>query len=163
MSFYTKIFFLALIISNLIACTKFVDVSPPITRIVGATAYNTSANASAAVTGIYRTLEDGPFGGGNIYQPGLSTLVGLSADELELHQTSNILLSEAYTNSLSSENNPFIWFSFYNAIYQANYAIEALSSSETITLSVRQQLLGSQNLYEHYAIGISLIYLEKYH
>jgi hypothetical protein len=133
--FYTVSLFFLLITG----CKKFVDIPPPSTQLVAQSVYATNATASAAVTGIYGTMISNSIGGD---QNGISALLGLSSDEFKLYPTITANVNEAYANSLLSTLNIPYWSDFYNSIYQANLAIENISTSSNVTPSMKQQLLG---------------------
>ncbi len=75
-------------------------------------------------------------------QSGISTLLGLSADEFALFPTSDMLFNAAYSNTLTSTVAPNFWPKFYNYIYQTNRAIESISKSEGMTMEIKKQLTG---------------------
>jgi starch-binding outer membrane protein, SusD/RagB family len=130
---------LYLFICAIFSCTKFVQVSPPTTELVGTTVYQTDATAAAALAGIYQTMMNNSIGGGF---GGISILTGLSADEVSLYPGTAVLFQQIYTNSLVSSDPPTFWGDLYNCLYQANYAIEQLSSSSSLTSSLKTQLMG---------------------
>jgi starch-binding outer membrane protein, SusD/RagB family len=118
-------------------CTKFVQVAPPNSELVGTTVYSSDATAEAGVTGIYAAMQTGPVGGG---PNGISISAGLSADEITLVPNSGALLGQLYTNALLSTNAPGFWYSFYNYLYQANYAMEGINSSTGMTAATKTRL-----------------------
>jgi hypothetical protein len=61
---------------------------------------------------------------------------------LGLYPNGAALLSQTHTNSLQSTNPAPIWADLYNCIYQANSAIQGISSSSGITATTKQQLIG---------------------
>lgn len=137
----TKAIFIVLsvLFNSVISCRKFVEVSPPITQLAATSVYESSATATAAVTGIYATMINNSVGGGVF---GMSSLLGLAADELNLFPTPNPLLNETYTNSLTSTTGILFWYHLYNSIYQANIALEGVSSSDGIPALLKMQLIG---------------------
>src|SRR5579863_7123769 len=136
MKLINKISTIGFIVVNLISCTKFVQVSPPATQLVGTTVYSTNSTASSALSGIYLSMTTTSVGGG---AHGISALSGLSADEFTLYPgTYDILLSQTYTNSLLSTNPASIWQDMYNYIYQANSAIENITVSLGVSQSMKQ-------------------------
>jgi hypothetical protein len=145
MKFYINIFVFTFFLYELTSCTKFVQVSPPTTQLVGSTVYNSDATAASAVTGIYLTMATGypqSIGGGTY---GLSATMGLSADEFSLYPNNDPTLNQSYSNSLLSGTPTYIWPSLYNYIYQANSAIEGISSSAGVSPSMKQQLVGESS------------------
>ena len=141
MKFLFNIYLIGFILSGILSCKKFVDVSPPVTQLVGSSVYSTDPTAAAAVTGIYQTMVKAgdPIGGGDA---GMSALLGLSSDEFDLYPNNNVLQNQVYANSVTSNSDIQFWNKFYNYIYQANAAIEGLTSSAGVTPSMRRQLMG---------------------
>ncbi|MDR3715798.1 MAG: RagB/SusD family nutrient uptake outer membrane protein [Puia sp.] len=124
-------------------CTKLVTVSSPATSVTDASVYSADATAIAVLTGLYIQLSQTQyFSPGGL--PTLSEYAGLSADELTLWSGANNPNSLAYyTNTLSvSAGGTEYWGLNYGNIYTCNAAIEGLTSSTTLTPSVKQQLLG---------------------
>lgn len=141
--FQAAIFMLILVQFCAPGCTKFVEVDPPATSITNDNVYNSDATAIAVLNGIYTKMSSTS----NISGYGLSTLsffAGLSADELTLFSgATDVKQLSFYKNSLSVNNGGFeYWSPTYQHIYTCNNAIEGLESSEGLTPSVKQQLLG---------------------
>jgi starch-binding outer membrane protein, SusD/RagB family len=120
-------------------CTKFVQVQPPNTEIVGTSVYSSNATAASAVTGIYQTMLNNSVGGG---EGGISASAGLSADELGLYPGASTLLNQVYINLQQSNNPPTIWSDLYYCLYQGNYAIQNLTGSTGVTPAMQNQLIG---------------------
>ena len=122
-------------------CKKFIDVSPPVTSLTGASVFTTDANAIAVLTGLYS---------GIISSSDLSTgftsmslFPALSSDELSLFETSNATYAPYYTNNLNSlANGDIYWNTIYPMLFTINSAISGLSATNSLTPAVRQQLLG---------------------
>jgi hypothetical protein len=144
MRYISKIQGIGFILISLFGCKKFVQVSPPVTEVVGATAYNSNSTAASAVSAIYLSMGgyNGAGGsvGGGVY--GISALLGLSADDFSLYPTSDQILSTVYPNSIKSSIAIPFWGDLYNLIYQANSAIEGISTSTGMTSAMKQQLTG---------------------
>jgi starch-binding outer membrane protein, SusD/RagB family len=123
------------------SCKKFIQVDVPYTSFNGENVFTTDATAISAVNSLYVNMSSKSIKGLGV--PSLSFVGGLSADELSLlPSNSNANYVGLYTNSLSSETAPSFWNICYQAIYQANAAIEGLSKSNDLTKSIKQQLLG---------------------
>lgn len=126
------LFLIILLTSIGISCKKLVEISPPIDSAIGNYVYTTNSTAIAVLTGIYNKMSS--------QQNGM-LLLGLSADELQLYPNTNTLYYQLYKNDLVSNNAPF-WSDLYNYIYITNVSIEGLTRSNSLTTSVKQQLLG---------------------
>jgi hypothetical protein len=129
-------------------CKKFVTIDTPQTSVNEENVYRADATAIAVLSGIYsRMINEGGFDGIN----GISLLAGLSADELTLANvvTNNSLIAY-YKNQLrvspSESYGAELWgaggANLFNYIFTCNAAIEGLNKSESLTLSVKKQLLG---------------------
>jgi starch-binding outer membrane protein, SusD/RagB family len=122
-----------------VSCKKFVDVDAPLSKVDASVVYSNDASAIAVMTGLYnRMSSENNFATG---QFSVSTLAAASADELKVNSTSIVTLSQAYSNSFTSQNAPF-WTKIYNYIYTTNSVIEGVNASTTISDPVKEQLLG---------------------
>ncbi|MEP7376046.1 MAG: RagB/SusD family nutrient uptake outer membrane protein [Chitinophagaceae bacterium] len=131
------------------SCRKLIDIKPPVSNVNEENVYKSDASAIAVLTGIYLRLgtTDVIFSGAG----GVSTLTGLSADELTLYSGVNDnKLIAYYTNNLSASSvltnyGSEFWASgaglYYN-IFICNAAIEGITKTTTLTPSVQLQLLG---------------------
>jgi starch-binding outer membrane protein, SusD/RagB family len=128
-----------LLLTTIGGCKKFVTIPPPITEIAATSVFSGDATASAALSGIYITMQSNSVGGGEY---GISALLSLSADDLNLTGGASTLLGQIYTNSQTSNNQTNIWYDLYELIYQANAVIEGTQSSSAVTTSMKQQLIG---------------------
>jgi hypothetical protein len=145
-----KIFFVAtllLIATGWSSCKKFLVIDPPSTSINEGNVYQSDATAIAVLTGIYTIMAgDQNFSGSN----GISVRAGLSGDELTLASVvSDQRLIAYYRNQLRtspSENyGTELWSAnngLFNYIFTCNAAIEGLNNSQSLTASVKSQLLG---------------------
>jgi hypothetical protein len=123
-----------------VGCKKFVQVDPPPTNLSSTSVYNNSSTASAAVTGIYEQMmenENSISGAQSV-----TSLLGLSADELQAYPNSPLVLQQAYSNTLKNNSGLTFWNQFYNYIYLANTAIVGLNGSSGVTDSLKNQFLG---------------------
>ena len=120
------------------SCKKLVEVDSPVTNPTEETAYKSNSTATAVLTGIYiRMIQGSAMSSGT---ESISFLSGLSADELNNYSTIPVF-GQFYKNAVNKSNIPF-WSESYRYIYTANAALEGLSSSNTITPEVKQQLMG---------------------
>jgi len=128
---------ITLTLSNLVGCRKLVEVEPPPTKFDATKAYATDGNAAAVLTNMYQEMSNDGFAQG---ASGISVYGGLLADELTDYQF-EVQRTAVYQNSLSAFNVPF-WSRFYYFVYTTNAAILGISTSETLTPSVKTRLLG---------------------
>ena len=133
-------------------CKKLVEVNAPVTNINSANVYNTDIAATAALNGLYTNMI-GLF-------PNISVYPALSADELTLTQTFNNDYFAYYTNNLNSQAyGAELWTSFYQNLFVINSAIEGLSTTNNLSTSVKQQLLGEAKFLR----AFSYFYLVNYY
>lgn len=125
-------------------CKKFVEVSAPVTSINATNVFATDVTAAAVLTAIYAKISSTSLPSGSIAS--MTLFPALSADELSLYTPSNnqAALNIYYANALTSLNvgNSDFWGTIYPVIFVANSAIEGLTASNTLTPSIKQQLLG---------------------
>lgn len=120
------------------SCRKIVEVHPPIESLTAGDVYGNDATAAAVLTGMYINMSaPGIFTG----KSSITFAAGLSADELVPVTPQTDILTALYSNSLNKEDNG-IWLNLYAYVFKANAAIEGLSSSKTLSPSVKSQLLG---------------------
>jgi len=120
------------------SCKKFVEVAPPTDKIVGAEMYNTDAGAASVLTGILSDMTRDGFAKGT---NSIGVLTGLYTDELSLDPANTGVLASLYTDNLSNIE-PGIWSEMYSYIFRTNSAIEGISASKSLSLEVKQHLLG---------------------
>lgn len=123
------------------ACEDFVDVKLARSKVTSDVVFSDNNTAESAVIGIYHDLVRSVITTGS--KNSLSRLAGLSADELsDYNMTDGIVQFER--NELNAENTNVlsIWQALYRTIYQANLALEGLTSSSELSSSVKDRLLG---------------------
>ena len=132
---------LLLLFASISSCKKLVGVQPPVTSLSSQNVYSTDATAIAAVTSIYSAISyNGPF---TAYPEAMSGVAGLSADDFTLYPGfSGSALNLYYQNALTNSNGLDFWVSIYPIIHTANDAIEAINKSSTLTVLVKQRILG---------------------
>ena len=140
-------FKLAVIISLLsLNCKKLIDVNPPDTGVTGEIVFKSDATATAIMTGLYTRLSSISY---PVYFDISTTslTLGLSSDEFILWNGVSVPnLPAYYTNKLISnptfEAGSEYWGVLYSNIYICNAAIEGVTSSQSLTPAIKQQLLG---------------------
>lgn len=154
------------------SCKKLIAIDAPQTSINGDNVYKTDITAISAVTSLYATLSDQGEAAGFTGSMSLSLLTGLSADELSLYAgVSDNRQLAYYRNKLNA--SPLqnyggeYWVRFYNYIFRCNEAITGLNASNSLTPSIKQQLLGEAkfmralfyfylvNLYQHIPLALT--------
>ena len=140
---YLVLYILIVLIVLLCSCKKAIEVDVPKNQLVTATVFKDSADATAAVVGMYTSMMQ--FSTTLNFANGAITIYsGLASDELQYTSTDPAILN-FYTNTIAPENslNNNLWRYAYEIIYHANACIEGLSASQTLNPSVKNQLLWS--------------------
>lgn len=134
-----KIALFAVISSCLVTgCDGFTEVGLPASQLPAAAVFEDRTTANAAMTDIYSKIRDTGLLTGSLL--GLSSQLGLYADELELYGGE----VNFYNNALLPTGNEVseLWNSSYNAIYAANAVIEGVENSVSLTTADKDQLKG---------------------
>jgi starch-binding outer membrane protein, SusD/RagB family len=142
----SKVFLLLLFMVAYTSCEKLVEVPPPPGQITEDFVFTTDASAISVLTDLYRVFNANPFQGANA-TGSISLFAGLSADEYKLNDgITDAKYFGYYYNALSQSGSPIAgaehWAPLYNLVFKCNAAIEGLSASKTLTLVIKQQLLG---------------------
>lgn len=125
------------------ACNKMVQIPQPTNTITEEKLYDNDVNANAAIASIYSQMNVG----GTFYQlrygNGLTTIAaGASADELNIV---GFLYLQFQKYALLSNDGQVLnsfWTPAYYHIYQANAAIEGLTSSTGVSAEAKKSLMG---------------------
>jgi hypothetical protein len=142
-----KPFFILLIIIQP-SCKKLVGVDSPYTSINASNVFTNNETAAAVLTSIYTNLSkynSTQFANGTNDFTSLSLFASLSSDELSLYDITNPRYSIYYQNALTSIGTSLsadYWKIAYPIIFVANSAIEGLQTSISLTLEIKQQLIG---------------------
>lgn len=123
-------------------CKKLVSIVPPQNDATTATVFSTDALAVAAVAGIYSNL----INNGYVFSANASTIMGgLSSDELEFFDRTDVSAIQLQNNTLLSNNSyvySAIWAPCYSTIYGCNAVIEGLNEYSGVDDSTKTELLG---------------------
>lgn len=123
-------------------CKDFVQVDLPITQISTEQAFADDGKAQSSMKGIYAGMQNG--WGSGPFTGGLSTLTGLSSDELEL-ATYNAEQQLLFDNNLN-ENVGLIssnlWAPVFGYMYQINVLYENVAKAPGVTAPVKDALMG---------------------
>ena len=141
------------------SCKKLVQIPPPPSTITTSQVFADSADANAAILGIYNAIVNTTtatyFGNG-----ALSIYCGLSSDEL-INFQSDPNINQFYRNSIQKDNTyvySYFWIPAYQVIYQTNASIEGLQKSTGINSDTKNQLISEAKfiraLYYFYLVNL---------
>ena len=131
---------LCIIMLTFTGCKKLVEVNAPTTTISAKNVYSNDQTAIAVLTAIYAQISSKNLIGTDLNSVGFIT--GLSGDELTFYDGyADDLLRSYYQNQIPADISAF-WSIIYNEIYISNAAVEGLNSANSLSFSVKQQLLG---------------------
>jgi hypothetical protein len=123
-------------------CDSFTDVDLPSSQLTAKDVFEDKTTANAAMVDIYAKIRDHGLLTG--YPSGISSQLGLYADELLFFGISGSSQSNFYTNALLASDTEIseLWTSSYNQIYATNAIIEGVTTSAALAGSDRDQLMG---------------------
>jgi hypothetical protein len=127
---YWILVMITVILSGILpSCKKFTEIAPPKNAILGIDVFTDSLSSTAAILGIYTTLNSTALIGGNA-----TTYLGLSADELnKIGANNNALQLQNNLLSATNDNTGALWASAYQVIAQANACLTGLKTTTAIT------------------------------
>jgi hypothetical protein len=137
------IFLFCFFTSLFLSCKKFVEVGPPDNKVVSAGIFTSDATATAAIIGIYANMSNVGFGSGSKYS--VSSLAGLSADELTNFNSTDVDQVQFYKNGITATNSYLtnnLWSEAYQYIYASNTIIEGLNKYVGVNDQLKKQLIG---------------------
>ncbi|URC11991.1 RagB/SusD family nutrient uptake outer membrane protein [Flavobacterium sp. B183] len=156
-----KIFLLALpftLLSLLYGCSNFTDVDLPSSQLTSGTVFEDKVTANAAMIDIYSQIRDNGILTG--YPTGISSQLGLYADELKFYGASASGPANFFNNSLLPTDSQIaaLWNTSYNQIYAANAVLEGVRKAEQLPFENKQQLTGEalfvRSLIHFYLLNI---------
>jgi hypothetical protein len=124
------------------SCRKFIEVPPPGNSIVTSQIFADSADATAAINGIYINMMNRS-GSSDIANSATSLYGSLSADELD--NSSNVpAYKEFFLNAITvtNNNNTTLWSGAYTYIYQANACIDGAGNSTALSTTLKNRIIG---------------------
>lgn len=135
---------MATLVCIITGCEKLVHIPEPINTITTTETFATDANATSAIIGIYSDMS---WAQGNLKYAngGITSLCGLSADELYLFDGGDIDRGAFQNNQLLATNGlvlGILWTPIYSTIYKANAALEGLNGSSSLSSEIKAQLTG---------------------
>lgn len=127
------------LILTLMGCEKFIDPGQSKSQILARTVFSNDATATAAISGLYATLNGTSFGRFINYK--ITAVGGLLADEFIAPNTAG---QEFYLNNVDPASTEVanLWSDGYATIYQTNAILEGLKISRQLTPSLKKQLHG---------------------
>lgn len=134
---------ISLLMFTIVSCDDFLDVGPPKAKVTDASVFSDESTAVSAVLGIYyKMYGSGKFASGG--ERGVSTLTGLSSDELKNYPQTDAVVLQFERNELQGDN-PLVlalWNSLYETLFQANAVLEGINSASQIPNATINQLTG---------------------
>lgn len=123
-------------------CDSFINVDLPSSQLTAGAVFESKATANAAMVDIYSKIRDHGLLTGHM--SGLSSQLGLYADELKFYGISGSGPANFYNNDLlgSGTETAELWASSYNQIYAANAVLEGLAKSATVAPADKNKLVG---------------------
>ncbi|WP_245712016.1 RagB/SusD family nutrient uptake outer membrane protein [Flavobacterium gillisiae] len=127
---------------TLFSCTDFVEVGLPDSQLTGVKVFEDKNTANAALADVYAKLRDSGILTGSTM--GISSRLGLYADELTFYGGSTNSESNFYNNTLLAANSDIsnVWNVSYNQIYAVNAIIEGVQKSVALGVADKSQLIG---------------------
>ncbi len=140
---WPKPFSIAVLFFLLTSCTKLISISPPTSTITTEEVFADSADATAALLGLYSSAGST---GNNLYltNGGLSLYTGSSSDEL-VNFLTGVDANYLYINAIISNNGTvenYFWVPAYKIIYNANACIEGVQSASGISQATKNKITG---------------------
>ncbi|MBW4359340.1 RagB/SusD family nutrient uptake outer membrane protein [Flavobacterium taihuense] len=140
----SKLIFIAwnMLLFLTVGCDSFTEVDLPSSQLTAKDVFEDKTTANAAMVDIYTKIRDHGLLTG--YPSGISSELGLYADELMFYGISGSGQSNFYTNSLLASDTEIaeLWNSSYNQIYAANAVIEGVAISKALATDDKNQLTG---------------------
>jgi hypothetical protein len=139
-------FIVGIIILSGSSCRKFVEVPLPTDQLQTKEVFADSTDATAAMLGVYQQI--GSYYVRTFINSPVTIATGLASDELVPSSVRSADDISVYENSISSQSPQIgvLWNGVYQLIYQTNAVIEGVQASKTVTLNVKNQLLGEAKL-----------------
>ncbi|WP_341834631.1 RagB/SusD family nutrient uptake outer membrane protein [Chitinophaga pollutisoli] len=122
------------------SCNKFLDTPTPKTEVVDELVFNNDKNATAAVTGLYISMNSLNYQWANVM---MNFVAGIHADEV--YYVSPYEDYDVFRQARLLPNSTYVerfWNSIYGYIYTTNACVEGLTTSTGVTPALKDQLLG---------------------
>ena len=99
---YKKQLLIILLSIFTLSCEEMVELDPPSNQLIREEVFNNEATVKSAMTGIYNELFQLDFSNG--YRSSVTTLAGLSADNISNISTTNLSRMEFEQNEVNPDN-----------------------------------------------------------
>lgn len=122
------------------SCNKYLDTPTPKTEVVDEKVFADDKTATAAVTGIYISMNSLNYMWGNVM---MNFLAGIHADDV--YYASAFEDYDVFRQARLVPQSTYVerfWSAIYGYIYTANACVEGLTASQTLSPAVKNQLLG---------------------
>jgi hypothetical protein len=133
------------------SCKKLIAIPPPVNTITIGQVFADSADANAAILGIYSSMLQNT-GAFYFMNGAISIITGSSADEL-IPFGVDANKTQIYINLIQLQNNDlynFYWTPAYQLIYQTNACIAGLQASTTLSSTTKSQLIAEAKFLRAY-------------
>lgn len=137
------IFFFAVSMSLIYSCEEMIKIPEPSTRVTANRIFSDSTLALQATLNLYASL--------GTFETNFISRVALYTGEVTSTSTSSSYV-DFLNNNLQTDNSYVlnVWRALYNVIYQANAALEGLSSTSTFSDQLRNRLIGESRFMRAY-------------
>jgi hypothetical protein len=138
------------------SCKKFVQLPPSPYQVQASVVFSDSMDATAAIVGIYYEMMAAGYDATYFTNGGITVFTGLGGDELSYTGSSSSYMQfylDALNSSTSESNSNLYEFAYTSngLIYPANAVIEGVSSSNSLTSTLKNQLIGEAEVLRAFA------------
>lgn len=133
---------ISLIGFGVFSCKKAIEIDPPFNSLSADNVFTKDATAISVLTDIYATLSGQNISLASTNITGINFYASLGADELTLFNLNAQPSLDFYKNDLTINTASYFWNTIYPMIFRVNNAIDGLQTSNSLTLAVKEQLLG---------------------
>src|SRR5690606_25992173 len=140
-TYFIKLYVLIVSLS-VMSCSDYLELDTPKDQIDLDMVFSDESMANASVASLYTLLREQGFFSGN--RDGAGYMLGCLTDELDVTTNQATDYKLLYDGIVLADNSSIknIWSSSYKQIYYANNIIEGLNASDSLTESVKNNLLG---------------------
>lgn len=143
-----------LMVACFLSCKKFVQLPPSPYQIQASVVFSDSTDATAAVVGIYERMISG-YSAGNYANGGITMYTGMSGDELTYSGTNSSYI-QFLEDAVNARTNGYIDGNLFGdaytfMIYPANAVIQGVTSSTSLSPTLKTQLIGEAEVLRAFA------------